>query len=449
MDDGLQSEEYIGGAYYESRTGEMFFGGIEGVNSFFPKEVRANYYAPDIVITDLKIFNESVPVGRGFSLKKQIYNTEEIHLSHWQNDISFDFVALHFAKPSKKHYAFKLDNYDMHWRYVNHSRTATYTNLDAGEYVFRVKGSNNDGLWNQQGKTIRLVITPPWWRTSWAYVSYFVLLALFAFAIDRIQRGRLSSKETRKAELALLEAENKRKSQELEEARQLQLSMLPKTLPLLPHLVIAVYMKTATEVGGDYYDFHVSMDGTLTVVIGDATGHGMKAGTMVTAAKSLFSSCAPNPDILYSFKEISRCLKEMNFSRLSMCLSMLKIKGHQMQMASAGMPPVYIFRHETRMVEEHLFEGLPLGVMENFSYKVQGSKLHPGDTILLSSDGLPELRNSNDELFGYERIRDIFAEIGANSPDEIVNCLKTESAGWLSHNAPDDDITFVVLKMKN
>ena len=222
---------------------------------------------------------------------------------------------------------------------------------------------------------------------------FYFLLWVFSHLI-RIQRARVKTQERRKAELAILEAENERKTKELEEARQLQLSMLPKELPQLPHLDIAVYMQTATEVGGDYYDFHVSLDGTLTVVIGDATGHGMKAGTMVTTAKSLFNSYAPNPDILFSFQEITRCIKQMNFGKLSMCLTMLKIKGNKMQISTAGMPPSFIFRRDTRVVEEHLFKAMPLGTMDKFPYEIKDTTLSPGDTILLMSDGLPELENN-------------------------------------------------------
>src|SRR5262245_9957749 len=109
-----------------------------------------------------------------------------------------------------------------------------------------------------------------------------------------------------------VKAENERRAKELEEARQLQLSMLPKKLPQLPHLEIAAYMKTATEVGGDYYDFHLGEDGTLTVAVGDATGHGLKAGTMVTAVKSLFDTLACHPDIPHIFERLSRTLKRMN-----------------------------------------------------------------------------------------------------------------------------------------
>ena len=250
------------------------------------------------------------------------------------------------------------------------------------------------------------------------------------------------------AQAKMIQAENERKTQELEEARALQLSMLPKELPQLPHLDIAVYMQTATEVGGDYYDFHVALDGTLTVVIGDATGHGMKAGTMVTAAKSLFNSYAPNPDILYSFQEITRCIRQMNFGKLSMCMTMLKIQGDKLTMSVAGMPPSFIFRRDTRVVEEHLFQAMPLGSIEKFPYEIKDTTLNPGDTILLLSDGLPELKNSTGEMYGYKKIRNGFEDIAEQAPEEIISFFKNEGAAWVNNADPDDDVTFVVIKVK-
>ncbi len=448
VDDGLQSEEFNGGAYYKAPDGEMFFGGIKGFNFFYPSEVIDNKFIPNIVITDIKIFNESIRVGGDSPLKVQISKTDEIVLSHWQNDISFEFVALHYSNPSKNRYAFKLENYEDEWRYVGNVRIATYTNLDPGEYVFRVKGSNNDGLWNEEGRSIRLIIKPPWWRTNWAYAAYAFLFLASGFSFDRYQRARIKKIEQRRSQLALLRAENQRKTKELEEARQLQLSMLPKELPNLPHLDIAVYMKTATEVGGDYYDFNVGMDGTLTVVIGDATGHGMKAGTMVTATKSLFSSHASNPDILFTFQEITRCIKTMNMQMLSMCLSILKIQGSRMQISAAGMPPALLFRNNTKVVEEIVLKGMPLGAYQDFPYKLREMEIFTGDTILLMSDGLPELFNKDKEMFGYERVMNIYKNSASKNPEDIIEELKNAGSEWTNDEAPDDDITFVVIKVK-
>jgi serine phosphatase RsbU (regulator of sigma subunit) len=255
---------------------------------------------------------------------------------------------------------------------------------------------------------------------------------------------------TKEAELRaqIAEAENERKSKELEEARQLQLSMLPKELPQLPHLDIAVYMQTATEVGGDYYDFHVDIDGTLTVVIGDATGHGMKAGTMVTAAKSIFNSYVNNPDIIFTFQEFTRIIKMMKLQSMSMCLSLLKIRGDQMEMSAAGMPHALLYRNSNSTVEEIVLKGMPLGAVNNFPYKIANKELFPGDSILLLSDGLPELFNNKKEMFGYERVPTEFSKIASESPDDIIQYLKTIASEWVNGGEPNDDITFVVMKVK-
>jgi len=250
------------------------------------------------------------------------------------------------------------------------------------------------------------------------------------------------------AQNKIIQAENKRKSQELEEARQLQLAMLPKTIPQLPNLDIAVYMQTATEVGGDYYDFHVEDDGTLTAVLGDATGHGLKAGTIVTITKSLFHSLASGKDILSSFTEISRVIKGMNFRQLLMCLQMLKIKGDQLSISSAAMPPVLIYRGKEKTVEEIPFEGMPLGAMNNFPYSLIESHLERGDTILMLSDGLPELMNGNKEMYGYDRIKTEFQSVGEKASEEIIDHLTNSTSDWVDGKDPNDDITFVVIKVQ-
>ncbi|MCW8850644.1 MAG: serine/threonine-protein phosphatase, partial [Melioribacteraceae bacterium] len=181
---------------------------------------------------------------------------------------------------------------------------------------------------------------------------------------------------------------------------------------------------------------------------GDATGHGMKAGTVVTASKSLFNSYAANNDVLYSFREISRCLKELHLQNMSMCLTMLKIKGNRLTMTSAGMPPVYIYRKETDAVEEYQFEGMPLGTMSNFPYNVKSIDLNTGDIILLMSDGFPELMNSSNEMFGYKKARHLFNNSKTESPDEIITLLKNAGSDWVKDADPDDDVTFVVIKVK-
>jgi serine phosphatase RsbU (regulator of sigma subunit) len=224
--------------------------------------------------------------------------------------------------------------------------------------------------------------------------------------------------------------------------------MLPKELPQLAHLEIGVFMKTATEVGGDYYDFHLADNGTLTIAIGDATGHGMKAGTMVSVIKSLFIAEASQTDILSFFKKCTQTIKQMRLGNLYMAMMLIKIKDHKMTASSAGIPPIYIYRSETKSVEEILIKGMPLGGPASFPYKKRETNLSPGDTVLLMSDGFPELFNDKDEMLDYPRVKEIFKEAAERSADEIVGHLFKAGERWSNGRPQDDDITFVVLKVK-
>ena len=450
--DGLQGYSFSL-ASWKTNNGELFFGGDNGVNYFIPG--RTNQTKPKIVLTDLKISDVSVFNDITTSpLKKDLNDTEELALDYSQNDISFQFAPIHYSRPERNLIAYKLEGFNKDWVYSK-LHFASFTNLEPGEYTFRLKAANGDGIWGDKEKVIHIEVLPPYWRTTFAYICYGFLFVGFVFGVDRVQRRRLLTKARhtaaiKEAELRaqLAETENERKTKELEEARQLQLSMLPKILPQLPHLDIAVYMKTATEVGGDYYDFNVAMDGTLTVVIGDATGHGMKAGTMVTSAKSLFNSYAANPDILFTFREMTRCIKQMQFQSLAMSMTMLKIQNNRLIMSAAGMPPVYLFRNKHKIIEEHLMEGMPLGTMENFPYELKEMNLFQGDTLLLMSDGFPELQNDNNEIYGYKRAKNSFEEVAEQEPEKIIEYLKEEGNRWADNKDPGDDITFVVIKVK-
>ena len=440
-------------AVWKNEKGRIFLGGRGGIISFVPGSI--NTIEPDIVVYDFKIDDISIfDDSSSISLDTGIFDAEKIELSYDQNDIAFEFSAIHLSRPGKNKISYQLEGFSNKW-YESDRNFASFTNLDPGDYTFRVKGSNGDGVWNESGRSIAVVISPPWWFTTFAYIAYGVFFVLVIFSVDRFQRRRLLSKARERARIKesemrvqIAEAENERKTKELEEARDLQLSMLPKDLPNLPNLDIAVYMQTATEVGGDYYDFHVGMDGTLTVVVGDATGHGMKAGTMVTTTKSLFNILAPNPDILTTFSEISRVIKGMKFHQLSMCLMLLKIKGDQLFVSSAAMPPALIYRKKNRAIEEIFMKGMPLGAMDNFPYSLKESYLAKGDTILMLSDGLPELANDNNEMYGYDRTKTEFHSVGEKEPEEIVDHLKESASQWVNGKEPDDDVTFVVIKIK-
>jgi hypothetical protein len=242
--------------------------------------------------------------------------------------------------------------------------------------------------------------------------------------------------------------ENLRKTQELEEARQLQFSMLPNEKPSLPQLDISWYMETATEVGGDYYDYSVGEDGVVSVILGDATGHGMQAGTVVTATKSLFQSHADHPIITETFSAMSRSLKGMNLPRLGMAMTMVKIQDRKLQISSAGIPPALLYRAASKEIEEIEIGGMPLGYSTSFQYQQEEYDLNPGDTLVLMSDGLPERLNDQDEELGYPKTQELFRQCAEMTPDAICAHLATGGDAWANGRGQDDDVTFVVLKMK-
>ena len=245
-----------------------------------------------------------------------------------------------------------------------------------------------------------------------------------------------------------LEAENEQRAKELDEARQLQLSMLPKKVPQFPNLEIAAYMKTATEVGGDYYDFHTSEDGTLTIAIGDATGHGLKAGTMVTATKSLFHELAGGDDLPDMLKRFSYALKQMNLRSLFMALTILKIKDNRLTLTVAGMPPILIYRAVSKSIEEIFLKALPLGSIAKYNYKQVELALASGDLVVLMSDGFPERFNEASEMLGYDSAKAALIKFANLSPQEIITHFVQISDAWGNSRLQDDDVTFVVLKLR-
>jgi signal transduction histidine kinase/ligand-binding sensor domain-containing protein/CheY-like chemotaxis protein len=167
LNDGLQSNEFNQNAFYKSSDGEMFFAGINGLNSFFPDEIIDNPFRPPVVITDFKLFNETVELGEESPLEKPIVETDELTLTYQDNFFSFGYAALHFSSPEENEYAYIMEGFDKDWNLVDGKRFADYTNVPPGDYIFKVVGTNRDGLWNPVGASLKISIIPPFWQTLW------------------------------------------------------------------------------------------------------------------------------------------------------------------------------------------------------------------------------------------------------------------------------------------
>ena len=183
--------ESLRSAHIKGEDGTLYFGGNNGFNFFDPLQLKANSYIPPIVITQFKLFD---------SLVKGANESKEIVLKHNENYFSFEFSSLSFHNPAKNQYAYQLEGVDKGWVYSGSRRYVAYTNIDPGTYVLKVKGTNNDGVWNEEGTSITIIINPPWWLTWWAYSIYGLLLIALAIIIYRYQRQRVIRAEREKAQ---------------------------------------------------------------------------------------------------------------------------------------------------------------------------------------------------------------------------------------------------------
>lgn len=185
VQDGLQSNQFTSNASETNAQGEMFFGGINGVTFFSPEKIIYNKIKPKVVITDFLIKNNQVKIEKDSPLKKSISETDTLVLNYDQAFFTFKFAALNYINPEKNQYAYKLKGfYDDDWHFVGNQRQATYTNLDAGTYTFEVKASNNDGLWTDSVKTIKIIVLPPWWKTWWAYLLYAAIIGTLLYLFN-------------------------------------------------------------------------------------------------------------------------------------------------------------------------------------------------------------------------------------------------------------------------
>ena len=228
--DGLQAGEFKEQAFCQSRSGVMYFGGINGFNVVSPGHIPSESFDPPLVMTNFQIFNQEVPIGTGESgrspLSADISETKQISLPYKSTVISFTFASLNYTDAAKKRYAYKLEGFDKDWNYVRLRRSVTYTNLDPGHYILKVKGYNNDGEWSSKMLALELDILPPFWMTWWfrAMVVLFIAGGAISLYLIRIRTINAQKKELerqvreRTERLVILSMEERKARQEAEQA---------------------------------------------------------------------------------------------------------------------------------------------------------------------------------------------------------------------------------------
>jgi ligand-binding sensor domain-containing protein len=188
---GLCTNRFVPASVSVTKDGLLFFGGEKGFIAFYPDSIPSNPLKPPVVITDFKLFDESVFSSKDTSLIAQLLSRKKLTLNYDQNFFSIDFAALNYLFPEANQYAYQLEGIDKNWVSAGNRRTASYTNVPPSTYRFRVKGANNDGVWNNDGASLEIVVLPPWWKTWWFYLLSTIAFALILYSIYRYRINQI------------------------------------------------------------------------------------------------------------------------------------------------------------------------------------------------------------------------------------------------------------------
>jgi len=439
--DGLQGNEFNGGSAYRSQGGEMFFGGINGFNSFYPSEIGINAEVPIVVITDLQLFNRSVSVNETVNgrvlLERPITYTEEIVFSHRNNLFTLEFAALHYSAPGKNTYRYRMTGFSDAWIPVGADRRfATFTGLTAGEYLFSVLGANSDGIWNDDPASLRIIITPPFWATWWfRLLSAAVLAAIAAFVIQSRLRGV-------------------RMKTQLDAAHDAQMAIMPQTTPQVAGFDICGVCVPAHEVGGDFFDYFW-LEGEprrLCVVVGDVAGKAISAAMNAVMSDGIVFSRARQGG---SVEEIMCSLNSSIYHKVgerlftALCLAVLDPETRTLTFSNAGLcEPL----HKTAGSVTYLGSPgarFPLGAVRDVAYESRSLSLSAGDVVVLFTDGVPEARDRAGDLYGYDAPRELLARLDSSDLEasQIMDAIVDDVYRCCGIDRLSDDMTVVVIKV--
>ena len=425
---GIIDPNELSGAILADSQGE------ESILWLGSKDSKVISYLPDQYSKENKI--DVLPIIDEITLNDEytLLNEDDYSYKKSRNlKIKFSFPS--FDKVEENLFRYRLIGLNENWSEWNKTMEGVFTNLFEGDYTFEIQAL--DANFNESDiVTHKFSISPPWYRSYIAYLLYVVIMAISIWLFGKLQAKRSLSK-----------AENERREKDLEEAKQIQESMLPKTFPQIEGLSIAAGLITSTEVGGDYYDFFESndKDNSIHVICGDATGHGTAAGMMVSIIKSALNGLPVLP-VNEILERLNNIVKKINLGRLRMSLNVVKINKNEIEISAAAMPPSYLFNAKSKKCEEIMIEGLPLGGLKDEKFTMLKKSFQKGDVLVMLSDGLPEASDENNEMYDYDRIVDLITKNYTKEPEEIKAEFFNSLNSWLNGGIPDDDVTLVIVK---
>jgi ligand-binding sensor domain-containing protein len=428
--DGLQGNEFNGNSFFLSPSGEMFFGGTNGFNAFFPSQIKDNPFIPPVVITSFTKLNEKVKFDRPIS------EIDKIHLTYRDYVFSFEFAALEFSAPEKNRYAYKMDGLDQDWVYTDYEkRFATYTTLPPGRYTFRVKASNNDGIWNEQGASVAIVIEPPFWKTWWFRIVVLLVVAAFVILIYRRR------------------VQNIRMKIELQTAHDAQMSIMPHSDPVIEGMEVSGICIPANEVGGDFYDiFWIDDRRTkLGVAVGDVSGKAMQAAMIAVMSSGMiysrtdeYSSPADVAD------RLNRSLYYKTDEKMytALCLANIDVLKKEVTYTIAGFStPLIKAGGKVRMLDG-AGHGLPLGALNDSRYREDKIRLGTGDVLVFFTDGVTEALNQAKDFYDQRRLELLLSSTDTSvlSAAKLKELIIADVKSFTGNVRQADDMTVVIIK---
>ncbi len=480
--DGLQGNEFKNHACIGLSTGELIFGGAKGFNLFDPSDIMYNQFVPPVVITDFKIFNQPLPIGTADSpLQKHISQTKELKIDYEYSVLTFEFAALNYQSPAKNQYAYYMEGFDKDWIYSGAKRNATYTNLNPGTYTFRVKASNNDGVWNETGTALTIKILPAYYQTLWFRLLVILTTTIIIYFLIK---GIISKQQQRKLEMLVrnrteelsIQTENLQKANfEIKEqgkkiemlfkdmkdsikaAKVIHQSVLPSRSYIHKYFEDAFILdKPKDVVSGDFYWID-QVDDKIIVAVVDCTGHGVSGAFMSIISNHLINQSVANVDCLNAaqildrlnynlVKELNQLEKEASLSNgMDIALCIIDRTNMKLNFAGANSPLYYVREQQVHKIPANPF---PIGLY----YKKTLQQFHDheidiqkGDMIYLFSDGYADQIGGPGgyDKFMYHRFRNMLLQISDKDGSLQLKELDQTLTHWQSHQEQLDDIMIV------
>ena len=498
---GVQGNEFNRLSYYkDKRTGKLYFGGINGVTIFHPDSINNNNFIPPVLITNFSISYQSVSIHDTTDritpiLSKSIAYTDKINLRYNESTFSFNFSALNYRQSGKNQYKYILEGYDSDWTYTDaNNRRAEYRHVSPGKYVFRVKAANDDGIWNETGTSIVVLISRPWWMTWWAYTLYgLCIMAIgYGLAVWRIQLLKRKQIELQKMilqktkQLALtndeLETSNdefEMKNKEVQQvnrelsntlqtvedqkssiissinyAKRIQSAVLPPLASFEEHLPESFIMYEPKDiVAGDFYWLEVK-HGKVLFAAADCTGHGVP-GAMVSVIcnnglnRSVREHGLSVPgEILDKAREIviQEFEKSLEEVQDGMDIALCSLKGSTLEYAGAY-NPLWLVRNgellETKANKQ------PIGKFRKADpFTTTTIELQKGDTFYIFSDGFQDqFGGLNDKKFSRRRFKELLMGIQGLEMSAQKRRLEKVFKEWIGNGQQLDDVCIIGIRI--